>query len=111
MPLIPSTVLVLSPRPLKGQIAPGEVFAWEPNLPYSRQLLIVTRIELREGDEALIWATDMDYTEEFWNYESRFREACIRTMFNKFPTTKKPLGEKSPPEFAPLLATMRKGRA
>ena len=63
---------------LKGKIEIGEVFAWEPDKPHARELVIVTKMS---GDQILTIGTyDKD---EYWNDESRFREACQRTRFQR----------------------------
>lgn len=78
--------------PLKGPITPGEVFAWEPDLPHARELCIVRRIypvqKAPGWTEIWVEAWDMDYAHTFNNEEARFREACVRTSFNLFPAEK-----------------------
>jgi hypothetical protein len=85
--MIGEPILVRGPRPLEGEIVPGEVFAWEPDLPWARELVIVRRVYER-GGTTWIEAWDMDYTRTVQNEEGRFREAAYRTMFNRFPSEK-----------------------
>lgn len=94
---------------LKGEIVPGEVFAWEPDLPGARELVVVSRIEEAPGSagdkvildtprhhvtflgssERQIWCWDFpDYRREVSSDEGRFREACYRTLFNLMPTSR-----------------------
>ena len=82
--------LLRGPRPLVGPITPGEVFAWEPDLPHARELLIVRRLYEIDG-EGWVEAWDMEYQGTHHNEEARFREACQRTMFNAFPAERPPL--------------------
>jgi hypothetical protein len=79
-------VVVRHTGKLKGEIVPGEVFAWEPDKPWARQLIVVSKIERGTGDESQVWSWDIDYKRECFNTLSRFREACYRTRFNLFPT-------------------------
>lgn len=77
-----------APRPYKGNIEVGMVFAWEPTLPHARELILVTAISLPHlGEEALIHtetlSDDSRTGQTFSNTEDRFREAVVPTMFNK----------------------------
>jgi hypothetical protein len=95
-PTIPSALLrEPRKRPLKGQIEPGEVFAWEPDLPHARELVIVRRVyTVRKGEhwaESWVETWDMDYAQSHHNEESRFREAAVRTTFNRFPAERPPM--------------------
>lgn len=72
---------------LVGPIELGEVFAWEPHLPWARELVVVTRIEEPPGDERVIYARPFpSYGAENGNDEGRFRAAVVRTWFNLMPT-------------------------
>lgn len=71
-------------RPLRGPIEPGEVFAWEPDLPHARELIIVRRI-YKNGGEMWVESWDMNYAKTYHNEEDRFREACVRTQYNLMP--------------------------
>lgn len=84
MPIIPEAVIIRPPPGCggySGEIRPNHVFAWEPDLPHARELVIVTKIT---GDdrERLIWTVPIDGGDEVYNDESRFREACCATRFN-----------------------------
>jgi hypothetical protein len=99
LPMLDETVLVrTAPRPYTEVILPGMIFAWEPDLPHARCLLIVTKItgpqptfEIKHGrgtavissrHDHLIWSKYFPTREyEVWNDESRFREAVIPTRF------------------------------
>lgn len=89
-----------------GEILPGQVFAWEPDLPHARELLVVTRvggppppgqvIEHARGTAifppplgVLIWSRRFDgerfgttasFAREVYNDEERFREAVVPTL-------------------------------
>lgn len=78
-----------------GDIRPGQVFAWEPDLPHARELLVVTRVGdpppdtvvrhargvavLSGGRGPMVWARPIDGTREYYNDEDRFREAVVPT--------------------------------
>lgn len=78
-----------------AEIRVGQVFAWEPDLPYAREMLVVTRVggappdtvihhatgtaTLSGGSADKIWARPIDGTREYYNDESRFREAVVPT--------------------------------
>lgn len=92
-------------RTYEGPIEPGEVFAWEPDIPTARQLVIVCQVDDALGDERRIWTLDLNSplrgrpdrwkaamrhtARSFidgaptWNDESRFREAVVPTLFNR----------------------------
>jgi hypothetical protein len=102
LPEIPAAVLVQGSCPLVGPIEPGEVFAWEPDKPHARELLVVVRIEERPGDERLIHsrpigASPWGRIDTSGNDESRFREACWRTIYHPHPPIP-PLVAKEMPE-------------
>ncbi len=67
-------------HPLAGEIRPGQVFAWEPYLPYAAELVVVTDVtedcvySRLVGEDRITW-TDLD----------RFREAAVRTILNDMP--------------------------
>jgi hypothetical protein len=79
--------LIPCSNPIAGDIGIGEVFAWEPDLPFARELLIVSRIVERKGRKRVIYTWDMNYTREVCNDERRFRDACHRTRFNRFSSS------------------------
>lgn len=103
-PMIAEGVLVRGERPYKGRINPGDVFAWEPDLPHARELVVVTRISTPDNDKVIvhargsavisggheqrIWTRSIDGDDEFWNDESRFREAVVPTLFKPYPITR-----------------------
>lgn len=88
-----------------GDIRPGQVFAWEPDLPHARELLVVTRVggpppadvtvEHARGTAyfpaplgLLIWSRPFEAGQsasaparEVYNDEDRFREAVVPTLF------------------------------
>jgi hypothetical protein len=67
---------------MDADIRPGRVFVWEPDLPYARELLVVTRFE---GER--VWTRSFpDYGKEVFNDLDRFREACFPTIFKDMPT-------------------------
>lgn len=81
-PMIAEAVLCRGERPYKGAIEPGDIFAWEPDLPHARELVVVTRVEWCIGPglyEARIWARDIDSNNEHWNPEEMFRQAVVPT--------------------------------
>ena len=88
--MISEAILRRGPTPLEGPIMPGEVFAWEPDLPYARELFIVRRTYQR-GDEPWVESWDMNYTATSHTDEERFREAAVRTGFQRFPAERPPL--------------------
>jgi hypothetical protein len=89
---------------LEGPIGLGEVFAWEPHLPWARELIVVTRIEEPPGDERVIYTRPFpSYGTENGNDEGRFREAVVRTWFRLMPTEKPALAI---PSLAGLLPSM-----
>jgi hypothetical protein len=63
---------------LEGPINIGDQFIWEPTKPNAYKHIIVTRITHPEGDERRIWAQELGQDKDYWNDESRFREACER---------------------------------
>ena len=77
-PLLHEAELKRGPRPYMGPIEPGEVFAWEPDLPYARELCVVTRLT---GD--YVWTKPIKGGKEVWNDISRFREAVVPTIFKR----------------------------
>lgn len=108
LPAIAGVLLVRGERPYEGPIEVGMVFAWEPDLPHARELLVVTRIGgplaplvanhgagsavifRGDDDERKIWSTFFGedpmpwrrgQDREVWNDESRFREAVVPTIY------------------------------
>jgi hypothetical protein len=80
-PIIPEAYIVRNaPRPLLGDIRPGMIFAWEPDSPTARELVIVTRVEPDK-----VWARNLEESRGgylgYVNDEDRFREACWPTLF------------------------------
>ena len=91
-------------HPLGGDIRPGMIFIWEPLLDHAIETIIVTRVETEpEGGRGstevhhatgvaviwaprgtLIWTRALQIPDgcEVHNTESRFREACVRTLLN-----------------------------
>jgi hypothetical protein len=80
----------------QGLIDPGMIFAWEPDLPYARELIIVVAITkalppivvehgrgtafISQGDDDVIWTSRVDdLSKKTWNYFSQFREAVVAT--------------------------------
>lgn len=66
-----------------GPICPGDVYAWEPELPHARELCVVIRIADRDGAEPAIFTRALHSAglrREIWNDESRFREAVVPTL-------------------------------
>ncbi len=74
-----------------GPIEPGMVFAWEPFLPWARELIIVAEIAgsrigtYRQIGTYSFPASFEGYKDMRWNDISRFREAVAPTRYNKFP--------------------------
>lgn len=84
-PMLESAAILREARPYKGLIEPGSIFAWEPDLPHARCFCLVTKVVKREGDETLIYTRDIKGSGEYYNEESRFREAVYPTLFNPWP--------------------------
>lgn len=82
--MIPEAVLVREPRPYAGGISAGDIFAWEPDLPRARELVIVTRITVDNYDEK-IYMRPIYGGKEYWNDADRFREAVVPTLHKRFP--------------------------
>ena len=87
-PEIDDSVIVRHHGKLRGKITPGDVFAWEPYKPWARMLCIVTFLSKNADGETMISSVDMDYNRPCINSETRFREACYRTIYQRFPTEK-----------------------
>lgn len=81
-----------------GPIRPGMIFAWEPDLPHARELIIVVHVDMSGGDEARVWTRSLGSPRrgkpfmphlvphllpghEIPSDESRFREAVVSTTF------------------------------
>lgn len=91
-------------RQYEGPIEVGMVFAWEPDLPWARELIVVCEIVEPDDDERRIWTMPIDSPMRgkrtrweaamrhvapylfagapVWNDEGRFREAAVPTIFN-----------------------------
>ena len=82
-PVIAEFVLLRGATPYAGSIYPGDVFAWEPDLPYARELVVVVR--LAGGN---VWTRNIDGDAEHWNPEDTFREAVVPTILNPHPPTR-----------------------
>lgn len=83
-PEIPRAVLARGERPYSGEILPGEIFAWEPEMPHARELCIITKVIARTGNEPLVYTRDFPgRRQEVRNELSRFREAVVPTVFNR----------------------------
>jgi hypothetical protein len=99
-PMIPEAVLVRHRGALKGDIAVGEVLAWEPDIPTARELIVVTgltgpdhlkQIEVPHGGGLAVLTVRRGegvFTRPMgrdapvcWSDISRFREACMRTLY------------------------------
>ena len=61
------------------------VGAREPDLPHARELVVVRRLHEDRLGRSWVETWDMAYSGTHHNEESRFREACVRTAFNRFP--------------------------
>ena len=79
-PIIAEQIIIRHDGALKGDIEPGEVFAWNPDSKYGRELCIV-----REIKDGWVGTWDMKYKKLCYSPENNFRECCFRTMFNRFP--------------------------
>ncbi len=86
-PPLSEATIVRHQGALAGPINPGEVFAWNPDIPCAREYAIVAKVE-----NGKVWTWDMQYKKWFWNDESTFREACYRTLFHLFPIKPIPQG-------------------
>lgn len=82
-PMINEAELRRGKRPYEGEITPGDVFAWEPDLPYARELVVVKCIT-----KTRVCTRPLNGDEEVWNDLSRFREAVVPTAFNRMPPTR-----------------------
>lgn len=93
-PIIAGAILAApGPRPYSGPISVGDVFAWEPDDPKLRELVVVTRMT-----ENFIWTVPFDErfrkinglnTEEVPNPDARFREAAHPTIYKPVPAGEK----------------------
>lgn len=83
-PAIAPAFIIRDRRPLRGPIKPGHIFAWEPDIPHARELVVVTRVE-GDSDDARIWSRPIDGDNEVWNTVDRFREAAYATIMNPHP--------------------------
>lgn len=112
-PALGEAILCRGERPYSGPIEPGDVFAWEPDLPHARELVVVSRIERQvsgAGYQCRVWCRRIDGTEYFdgrkevYNPEDVFRAAVVPTRFKRFPphpadalpTTPLPLSSDAP---------------
>ncbi len=96
---IPEVELVRHKGLLEGPISVGEVFAWEPDLPHARELIVVVeitddthRIESTVSHDrglaiitvengAGVRSRSLSGGPVCWNDMSRFREAAMRTKY------------------------------
>lgn len=86
-PIIDEAVIIRSPRPYRSGIQRGDVFAWEPDLPYCRELVIVVRVE-----DDQVYSENLRDGRANCNDESRFREACYATLYRPMtPPSEMPL--------------------
>ena len=101
---VPEGVLIRHKGKLKGVIAIGEVFAWEPDISTARELCVVVGLTAKDhlkqeriphatgtamlavqrGEGVITRPLEGDGP-ECWNDMSRFREACMRTRFHPMP--------------------------
>lgn len=73
---------------LTGPIEIGDRLIWEPDKPHARRAVEVTELRLNADDERWVKLRVLDDDPatphfegpggEYWNEESRVREACIR---------------------------------
>lgn len=94
MPMLNETYLIRAPRPYTGAINPGDVFAWEPDIPPACCLLVVDRVE---GGYVYACDLDSDRTRAYRNTIERFREAVIPTRYRPQGTGPMAVGVKPPP--------------
>ena len=103
-PKIPEAVLVRHKGLLRGPIAIGEVFAWEPDLPHARELVVVVeltgkshRVEttvkhplgtavIAAESGAGVRTRALNGNKLCWNDMSRFLEAATRTKYQHMPS-------------------------
>lgn len=100
LPALNEAELVRGARPYAGPLEPGDVFAWEPDLPHARKLCVITRIgpapppqiiphsrgvaHLGFPTENVVWTRRFpDGHEECWNEEDHFRKAVVETRFRR----------------------------
>lgn len=72
----------------EGPINVGDVFVWEPTNPDAMATVRVIRVNLVEGDQGntkIITERFPGGGEEHWNFEDRFREACVKVPMNEVP--------------------------
>jgi hypothetical protein len=88
--MLHEAVLVRGPRPYTGSVEPGDVFAWEPDLPHARMLCVVMEVK-NNGEEDWVRTRPLEknmpgsLAEPCWNSMDRFREAVVPTLFKKMP--------------------------
>ena len=94
-PPIPESHLLRHWGIYQGEIVPGGIFAWEPDLPTARELCVVTRVcdpapptevkhatgtaFISNGCEPQVWTRPIEGGKEVNNDISRFREAVTQT--------------------------------
>jgi len=81
MPMIPEAELKRGWTPYMGEIERGMIFAWEPDEPKARELIIVIRVD--RGDETYVWSRPLSdkHARATWASEGRFREAVVETLY------------------------------
>lgn len=90
-PEIANVYLITDPNsntykgPYPGSIETGMIFAWEPYLPWARELIIVAEIGAFQIGTYSFPAHKGKYNSMRWNDITRFREAVVPTTFKKFP--------------------------
>lgn len=113
-PISPVLLVPHGDGPYEGAIRPGDVFAWEPDLPHARELLVVSCVEraaympeyASPAGEPLapetpggifteiVWCRRLDGgtfaggRDQVGNPIDRFREAVVATMFKPQPPTR-----------------------
>lgn len=73
-PSLDESVIVRGTRPLGGLITKGETYAWRPDWPQFRALIVVTQVTSH-----LVRARTLGKKGSYWNPTGVFRDACFRT--------------------------------
>jgi hypothetical protein len=87
----------------EGPIEPGMIFAWEPCLPYARELIIVATVIVDKVGSYSFPKHDYKHRSMHLNDMKRFREAVLPTIYKKFPTP----GSAAETSFTPLPRSLR----